>query len=202
MYMDHWCFVKLWRSLLSPTAFNLSIYSFVLLPVSLFPLLNSAMLMDVLLCSLTVGVCSGGKVMSTHTLYIRTFSFERLWAFILKVRGMTHVTWSKFDWCVLSGRWRWEVSANRQTNVQSFQMADPHSFDLMWPGQSLTDLWTGSFVGIRHVCRQTERNIPSFLWRKWSNSHLFKCLLLPHCFICNHTSLHLLDSPLCQHGRI
>ncbi len=112
-----------------------------------------------------------------------------------------HMSWSKFDWHAPSGEWE-EVSADRhgemnvglpfelnehvticrqlQTNVKSISKADLHSFDLMWPGQSLIDMCTGSCERISHVGRQTERHVNSFEWRKWSNPHLFEPSLLPY----------------------
>ncbi len=87
-------------------------------------------------------------------------------------------------WLTCTVRWVRIRSVCRQTqsNVQSIQMADLHSFDLMWPGQSLTDMCTGSCVLMSHVGRQTESNINSFEWRKWSNSDLFELSLLPYSF--------------------
>ncbi len=85
-------------------------------------------------------------------------------------------------WLTCTVRWVRMRSICRQTqsNVHSIQLAVLHSFDLMWPGQSLIDMCTGSCEGISHVGRQTESNINTFEWRKWSNPHLFEPLLLPY----------------------
>ncbi len=67
----------------------------------------------------------------------------------------------------------------RQTlsKVHSVQMADLHSFDLMWPGQSLIDMCTGILFWGWEVTAARNINTNSFEWRKWLNPHLFE-----HCF--------------------
>ncbi len=79
-------------------------------------------------------------------------------------------------WLTCTVRWVRMRSICRQTqsNVHSIQLADLHSFDLMWPGQSLIDmnhLEQKPFLVHILECRWEA------VWKRYMNTLVYVCLL-------------------------